>query len=338
MTYRRPLTTCGFGLAAMFAPGFLTAASADVVYMDDFSLSLNSTTVFNDTFSLNQTLAGGAPPGTVLPSGVNFSDGSPGRYIIIGTLKETGNKAMLDTAQGARVAQPPPFFGAIKLNDVDLLTGPPPNPFSLTQNDIFTTTGLFDLTVPSTPGGLYQVELSDRVASNMGKGEVLSMAVHNCTAGESLCGSLRGPYIFLADANFATNTTVPLGEVPLDTSNQQILLELTHPTAGDPTVDGYYAYVNGGVEGTLQPLGSANDLFNNLNYTQAGFLQLTPVPEPSSLNLLASSIPSVLGLVWLRRRKRGGCRGGRFPRAAQLAARIAISNNLRLLACCLLEN
>jgi hypothetical protein len=314
MTYRRLLTTSGFGLAAMFAPGLLTTASADVAHMDDFNLtgvSLTGTPFsYDDMFSLNQTLAGGPPPGTVLPSGVNFSDGSPGRYIVIGTLKETGNKAVLDTAQGALVAQPPPFFGAIKLNDIDLLTGPPPNPFSLTQNDAFTTTGLFDLTVPSTPGGLYQLELSDRVRSNMGKGEVLSMAVHNCIAGVEVCGSLRGPYILLVDANFATNTSVALGDAPLDTSNQQILLELTHPTAGDPTVFGYYAYLNGGVEGPLQPLGFADDLFSSLNYTQAGFLQLAPVPEPSSLTLLASSIPGILGLGWFRRRKAGGRRSG----------------------------
>jgi hypothetical protein len=297
------------GLAALFTGGLLTAALADVVSMDSFNVTLGPTispiATFNDTFSQSQTLAGGSPPGTVLPSGVNFSDGTPGRYIVIGTLNETGNNAVLNTGQAALVTQPPPFFGAIRLNDVDLLTGPPPNPFALTQNVIFSTTGVFNLTVPSTPGGLYQVELSDRVASNMGQGEVLSMAVHNCIAGESLCGSLTGPYIFLADANFATNTTVSLGEVPLDTSNQEILLELTHPTVGDPTVDGYYAYINNGVEGPLTLLGSATDLFSNLNYTQAGFLQLAPVPEPSSLALLASSIAGVAGLVWYRRKATG---------------------------------
>jgi hypothetical protein len=48
---------------------------------------------------------------------------------------------------------------------------------------------------------------------------------------------------------------------------------------------------------------ATGDLFQELNYTQAGFVQLAPTPEPSSITLLVSSIPSVLGVVWLRRRK-----------------------------------
>jgi len=78
--------------------------------------------------------------------------------------------------------------------------------------------------------------------------------------------------------------------------------------AGTDDIFGSYAYVNGGVEGSLHPLGDFTGLFDghgDPGYTQAGFLQLVPtsVPEPPSLMLLASSIPSVLGLVWLRRRK-----------------------------------
>ena len=47
------------------------------------------------------------------------------------------------------------------------LLGGVTNPISLTRSDAFKTTALFDLTVPQTVGGFYQVELSDRVASNM---------------------------------------------------------------------------------------------------------------------------------------------------------------------------
>ena len=64
------------------------------------------------------------------------------------------------------MVQPPPL-PAIKVNAVTLLTGPPTSSRSLTRNDAFKTTALFDLTVPQTVGGFYQVELSDRVASNM---------------------------------------------------------------------------------------------------------------------------------------------------------------------------
>ena len=324
MTYRRLLTTCGFSLAAIFAPGFLTVASADVAYMDDFKLTGVSLTSapfsFNDMFSLNQTLAGGAPPGKVLPSGVTFSDGvTQGNYAVIGTLKETGNKAVLDTAQGARALGP--AGEVIKLNNIDLVTGPPTGPFStpfsLTQNNIFMTTGLFDLTKPSTPGGFYQLELSDRVASNHGMGDVISIQVRNCSPNLAGCTGVTSPgyFVQLQDANFATGTSETINNrFPLDTSHQEIFLELSHPTAGDPTVDAYYAYADGGVVDTpLTSLGSYTDLFDNLNYTQAGFTQLAPVPEPSSLTLLASSIPSVLGLVWFRRRRAARRNSGPVP-------------------------
>ena len=142
----------------------------------------------------------------------------------------------------------------------------------------------------------------------MGKGDVLSVLVANCLPGVGGCGSNSGPIIRMNDANFADNTGTVIATAPLDASNQQILLELSHPMAGTDDIFGSYAYVNGGVEGSLHPLGDFTGLFDghgDPGYTQAGFLQLVPtsVPEPPSLMLLASSIPSVLGLVWLRRRK-----------------------------------
>jgi hypothetical protein len=183
MANRRSVIACILVLSTILTLGFLTAASADVVNIDNFAVTLNGVPLlFSDSFGAGQTLTGGNPPGKILPSGLNFANGTPANYGVIGTVTETGNKGILDTALGAHVLQPPPFFGAVNLNGADVVTGPPtvggvPNPVSLTRNDAFKTTALFDLTVPPTVGGFYQVELSDRVASNMGMGDVLSVMV-----------------------------------------------------------------------------------------------------------------------------------------------------------------
>jgi hypothetical protein len=308
--------TCALVPAALFTLGFLKPASADVVDLHNFDVTLSGNPVFTDSFSTG-TLSGGS--GTVLPAGPTYSDGSTALYQVIGTLQETGTppatKAVLDSAQGALLAQSSPgFFSSIHLNAVTLLTGPPGSPFSLTQTSSFTTSGLYDVTMPATPGGFYQIDLSDRAPSNSFLGDVLGMAVANCTTPAAACGlppgSAPGPYIGLSAANAFAGTTEAIASVPLDTSNQQILLELTKPDPTSDTIEGEYEYFNNGIGSGLHVLGSYSGLFTGpgtLDDTEAGLAQLAPVPapEPSSLALLASS---VLGLVWLRRRKADGDR------------------------------
>ena len=256
----------------------------------------------------------------VLPAGPNYSDSTTAFYQIIGTLQETGtpptSKAVLNTAQGALLTQSPPFLPLVNANIITLLTGPPGaglSNFPLTQTSAFSTSGLFDVTPPATPGGFYQVNLSDRGPSNMFLGDVISMAVVNCSASaptDAQCGSLApGPYIQLVDANaFAGTIPQAIASVPLNTSNQQILLELTKPNPLSDTVDGFYEYFNGGLGSGLTQLGSYSGLFTGPGttpYTQAGFVQLAPVPEPSSFVLLASSALGVLGLIRLKLRDDG---------------------------------
>ena len=308
---KRRFSTYVPALAAVFTAGFLPDAFADVVNMYNLNVTLNGSPVFTDNFSTG-TLNGGS--GTVLPAGPTYSDGSLALYQVIGTVKETGappaSNAVLDTAQGAQFVQTSPgFFPVVRINAATLLTGTPGSPFSLTQTGTFATSGLFAVSPPATAGGFYQINLSNRVPSNNFLGDVVSAGVTSCSP-TTCSGAAPGPYIELADANAVAGTTNTIKYVPLDTSNQQILLELVKPDPASNTVNGYYEYFNNGIGGGLQLLGSYSGLFGSgpgqLDYTQAGFVQLAPVPEPSTFSLMALSIAGIAGLSWYRRRKPTG--------------------------------
>ena len=77
------------------------------------------------------------------------------------------------------------------------------------------------MNVAGTPPGFYQV-------ADQGAGDVIGMAVSNCTPPNLVItrGPTPGTFIQLIDANFITNTLTTLGAAPLDTSNQQLLLEV----------------------------------------------------------------------------------------------------------------
>ena len=311
MMDRRPLTASVLVLGAMFTPGFVSGASADVVNLYNLNVALSgdrviTNPVFTDNFSATQVLAGGT--GKVLPSGLTYSDGTTqALYNVVGTITETGSSpTVLNTAQGGKFIQSSPgFFPVVRINAGTLLTGPPGSPFALTQAGTFATSALFSVTPPAS-AGFYQVDLTNRVLSNNFLGDVISV-------------NHQGPNINLVDANAVAGTAETIASVPLDTSNQQVLLELTKPDASSNTVDGWYEYFNNGVGSGLTFLGSYSGLFGTgpgqLDYTQAGFVQLQPVPapEPSSLPLLASSIPGVLGLVWFRRRRAARRNSGPVP-------------------------
>ena len=98
---KSPVIACILVLSTILTLGFLTAASADVVNIDNFAVTLNGVPLFSDSFGAGLTLAGGGGTGTVLPSGMDFSNSTTqALYQVIGTLTEIGNKGLLDSALG----------------------------------------------------------------------------------------------------------------------------------------------------------------------------------------------------------------------------------------------
>ena len=61
MMNRGSVVVCMTVLAAIFTLSFLTAASADVVNVDNFAVTLDGSTIFNDSSGASLTLAGGNP-------------------------------------------------------------------------------------------------------------------------------------------------------------------------------------------------------------------------------------------------------------------------------------
>src|SRR5690242_10405694 len=105
----RRVTTI-LGLAALFTPGFLTPASADVIDLYNLNVTLNGSPAFTDSFSATQVLAGGT--GAVFPAGpgLTYSDGTTQAfYAVMGRSGKPGVHRPCSTPRkGANSSRRPP--------------------------------------------------------------------------------------------------------------------------------------------------------------------------------------------------------------------------------------
>lgn len=291
-------------VAVAVGQGVATPAHADVVYLDQFSVSLASANLFVDSFDRNATLDGS--PAGIVPSGVNFPNGTGANYYVNGTIPESaanGGRARLDTANGLVRAQPDPFLPAIQIVAATLMTGTG----MLTPASTFAASAVFDLTAPASALGTYGIFLTNRQTGIGQEGNTVELRLRQCTPGAGGCAGHAGPMLQLMWLDFVHDAAALVDQValsPADMANGQIELQLSH-LAGSDAITATYAFGNGGVFGGLASLGitgNDTDVFTaDRQFVRAGFEAFAPVPEPGTLSLLGVALA---GLAVARRGKR----------------------------------
>ena len=230
------------GLTAA-APGSATATS---IHMDEFSVTLNGSPLFDDSFNQNTTLNGGT--GSTVGSGSNFANDGPASYFVHGTIPEStpnNGQALLNTANGIVLTQPDPFFPIISNVNAFLETGTSATAANaLTQPTSFTMTGLFDLSLPNVVGGSDALNLTNRCAVNNNMGNTLEIRLRDCAPGVGLCGALSGPVVQFVYLNFITNNDTLISEFGLsltELGDPQFLFEFMK-AANTDIIDACYEF------------------------------------------------------------------------------------------------
>jgi hypothetical protein len=293
---------------ALLALGLPTTAAADTVNLDEFAVVRNGTQIFDDAFERNTTLTGGA--GTSVSSQTTFLDtGTGASYFVRGSFSETtasNGQANLNTANGIVVSLPDPFIPLTQVVSAVLQTGiqtSPPGPHVLTPSTTFRVTGLFDLSVPTTVLGTYDILLTNNEPGSPER--ALEFRVRELST---------GPILQLAFLDFANNVFTVVSQVPitpLQLANPQLELVLSHDNTSSDVITASVAFGSGNTLATFNgiptPFGSTNastDVFTAARpFVQSGFSIFTPVavPAPVSLALLAAGLLG-LGVVGAFRR------------------------------------
>ena len=278
---------------------FASTAQATTFYIDNFEITQDNQTIFNDSFEDGTTPSTGySPPGgNDLPY---FTRPSP----LPGP--EASGKLELDTADGdlrfSSVGGVP-----ILIQQGRVIT--PQDANGLTSSVDFSTTGVFDLIEPTLPGQeFYGIRLTDFAGNNDDPNDNTQLRVH-----VSPSGDWRVWFVEAVGDAFVTLGAVVLNDQLLVANNiigsltdyDQIALTLTHEipagAGSSQSVTASFTLLDltsGGLANLAVDVGGAATLFDGEDWTRAGFLAVQRVPVPPTFALLGLGIA---GFVWRRR-------------------------------------
>jgi hypothetical protein len=270
-------------LVPLFFIGMVQAARAYTDFIDQFSVTKNGSTLFTDPFN------NGSPP----PSAPNFVDGTAASYAMTGTMgpevnNPTGGPGQLTLDSSGAILKSTAVGSPLLVQSATLLTGiSSASSHELTSSDTFSTTGVFNLVIPTTPQSAYGVIFSDGTSTYQPDAWVL-MAVARIPSNQLVIELIR--------QNFQAGTLTVIASTPLDTSHTgEIALTLTKASAAD-AITGSFTYLDNGTTGTFS---NTTSIFGIENYAQAQFQAFAAVPEPSAILFL---VPGLVGLAAVRRR------------------------------------
>lgn len=291
------LLLSGAAALGLFALTGVAPAAAYVFTLDNFTVTKNGTTIFDDGFT-----DGNAPPNA--PPYLNSGSPPPAsQYFTQGTFSESGGRVVMDSAFGAisgGVGATDSFVGHF----ATLNTGiNPASTRGLRSGSSFTVDGLFDLVLPTEIRAGFGIRLSDRLVGGSGTppdqpgDDTIELTVRRQPDGNV--------YVVLRELDFAADTVTTYQQFLLAPGGyDQINLRLEHSAADNGALLASYTLIDtdpnpaGPVTVAFDLLGGA--IFNGEDWTRPMFFAVQPVPEPMSLALFGAALA---GFGLARRRK-----------------------------------
>ena len=254
----------------LMALAYSSITHAYTFSIDNFSVSSNGDTVWNDSFN------DGIAPTTNT------------NYLVNGVLgPETNGSLTLDNSSGAQ-----PFTGptGLEIGRQRVLL----KSQFLDITDTFSVTAIFDLVVPTEMRALYGITLIDGFQSGPGDDNL------NIWVRRTLDDSVK---IQFERSDFLAETVTFYDEALLDTVNHdQIMLRLSRGSVDNNLISASYAYGLNGTFGSTTTFANTSDIFHGETFTRAQFQASVPsVPVPAAVWLFGSGL---LGLVGVARRKK----------------------------------
>jgi hypothetical protein len=231
------------------------ARAATLVLIDEFTITKNGTTVFQDTFD-----NGVPPPDT---------GGNTQSYNVIGGPlgPESGGKLTLDAASGEIVERPDTGSEARQGARVNTNINPSQPTQGLRTDDLFSVDGVFDLTLPSKLRERYGVRLTDGGSTQPDDSVGLSVMRTSASVIE----------LVFHRYNSSAYTFTDLESFALETSHDQVLLSLSRLDLGNNDITASFSYIDNGIQGTATTFSTKAAIFHGEDFTRAQFIYSTPV-------------------------------------------------------------